>query len=73
MRPSPVGQVGERRRHLGHDVVVVDVAGDRDRRGLAGVVGGEELADVVGGDRAHRVALAGGVAAEAVVGEQLAG
>jgi len=69
--PVAGGQIGERRRHLGHDVVVVDITGHRHGRGLAGVVGGEELANVGGGERAHRVALASGVATEAVSGEQL--
>ena len=77
-RPAPHPAVarrhaGERRRHVGDDVVVVDVAGDGDRRRAGAVVLGEEVAHVARADRAHRRPLTGGVPAEAVVAEQLPG
>ncbi len=50
---------------------MIDVAGDGDDRRAGRVVLAVEPADVRSGDRAHRVAIAGGVAAEAVVREQL--
>ena len=69
--PVTVGQIGKGRGDDLDDVVVVDLAGDGDDRRTGRVVVDVEPADVVGGDRAHRVAIARGVTAEPMVGEQL--
>ena len=54
------------------DLVVVDFTGDGDNRRPGRVVVEMEAADVVGGDRPNGVAIPRRVAAETVVGEQLA-